>query len=82
MTTFEGPTGDLWDADAEREIVAMALVDAAGFEYYAPDELDYSGTDGPDWWTIFCESIACHADEARITGQVTLTDYRATGGEA
>jgi hypothetical protein len=80
MTTFDGPTGDLRDADAEREIVEMALIDAAGFEYYAPDELDYADTDGPDWWTIFCESVARHADEARVTGQVTLADYHAADG--
>lgn len=81
VTVFYGPTGRLRDGDREREIVTMALADACGFEYYAPDELAYAG-DGPDWWSIFWSAVERQYDETRVTGQRSLEDFAAAAGES
>ncbi|ELY73263.1 hypothetical protein [Natrinema pallidum] len=79
MTVYCGPAGRLRDADREREIIRMALADACGFEYYAPDELAYDG-DGPDWWAVFWQAIERQYDETVATGQRSLEDFAAAGG--
>ena len=61
---YEGPTGNLINADREAELVRLALNDAWGFEYHAP------GT--RDWWTVFWRSLERHRDSRRAAGQVPL----------
>ncbi len=75
VSVYADPSGRLRDADREHELVEMALADACGFEYYAPDELSYGGDEGLDWWTVFWSSIGRHYDEADATGQRPLEDF-------
>lgn len=82
MSVFYGPQGRLRDAETERKIVRMSLVDAWGFEYYAPAELGYSGTDGPDWWSVFWTALERHHDKTLVSGQRSLDEFAAATGGA
>ena len=66
---YVGPTGELRDAQRERELIGMSLVDAWGFEYYAPHESKL------EWWPIFWESIERSHHKCRVRGQCRLTDF-------
>jgi hypothetical protein len=75
--------GRLRSADRESEIVSMALVDANGFAYYAPDELrDYYAENDVSYWGVFVESVRRHHDECLVTGQASLSDFDAGSGGA
>lgn len=66
---YVGPDGGPIDAEAESELVRLALNDAWGFEYHAPTERD--------WWAVFWESLERHQDERRVEGQAELTGWLA-----